>query len=296
MSAPTVSATPPANAADPATLLRKVLEGASLTALARQYGDSGNAVRKRVVRLARRLQKIVGVIDVDDGAMPTVEMLRRHRAEFLEALTHYQPDQAAPSADRAATDDELELLLIHIDQHSRDGVRDRALVLLLFASGARPAEIAKLSVGDYLNADGRVRTCSLIPAAAASNGCPRPLFFTSMRLISALEAHLEQRRRSGQACAAQAFRGFDSRAPLIALGGQSRPETAASEVLRTAFSYLNRPGLNARSARRRAALKLHAMGVPHKRIADLLGVSRARAVAALLPVAPSVESAMAALA
>ena len=45
---------------------------------------------------------------------------------------------------------------------------------MLFSTGARPLEIARLEVRDYLAEDGSVREESLLPAKAAVNGKARP--------------------------------------------------------------------------------------------------------------------------
>lgn len=275
-------------------LLRRLLGGATLAELALECALSANALRKRVLRVARRLQQVVGVVGVEEGATVTMATLRRHRAAYVEALNHFQPASLPNGRERPATDQELELLLEHINRRSGHPARDRALLLLLFGSGARSGELARLTVADYLAPDGTVRHCSSMPERACCNHQARPLYFTSVRLVAALDAHL--RLRGAQSGGARMpYRGMDPGAPLIELSGADRAE-ALSEALRVIFGYLNRPGLNTRAARRRLAIKLYCQGVPRARIAEVLGIKRARAIAHLFPPAPDLGTAIGALA
>ena len=73
-----------------------------------------------------------------------------------------------------------------------------ALLLVLFATAAKPLEIARLVVSDYLTDDGSVREESVMRADAAINGNGRPLFFASTKVVAAVDAYLEERVRHGQ--------------------------------------------------------------------------------------------------
>ena len=97
-------------------------------------------------------------------------------------------------------------------------------------------EIARLEVRDYLTEAGAVREESVLPAAAAINGQARPLLFASARLVSALDAYLEQRRRHGHGttpCCA-AYRGLDpeSRLFLCATGAPLTIKAVTAEGVR----------------------------------------------------------------
>ena len=72
------------------------------------------------------------------------------------------------------------------------------MLLVLLSTAAKPLEIARLVVGDYLTEDGLVREESVMRADAAINGKQRPLFFASTKVVAAVDAYLEERVRRGQ--------------------------------------------------------------------------------------------------
>ena len=97
-----------------------------------------------------------------------------------------------------------------IGQHSHCKKRDTALLLVLFSTAAKPLEIARLEVSDYLSEDGSVREASVLRADAAINGKERPLFFVSTKVVVAVDAYLEERIRRGQAPKKSTkYRGLD---------------------------------------------------------------------------------------
>jgi len=85
-----------------------------------------------------------------------------------------------------------------IRQHSNCAKRDTALLLVLFSTAAKPLEIARLVVSDYLSEDGSVREASVLRANAAINSKERPLFFASTKVVAAVDAYLGERIRRGQ--------------------------------------------------------------------------------------------------
>ena len=144
-----------------------------------------------------------------------------------------------------------------------------ALFYLLLATGARPLEVARLEVRDYLNEDGTVRRTSSLRAEFAINGRSRPLFFRSARLDEAMDAYLGQRIRRGLSMSgAAAYRGLvpDSRLFLSASGegfeikpygvGAQRRFGIGSRALHRADAGARpvaaRPGSRRPPARRRA--------------------------------------------
>ena len=90
-----------------------------------------------------------------------------------------------------------------------------ALIFVLFCTGAKPIEIARLEVRDYLNRDGSVRESSEMRSEAAVNRRSRPLFFTSSRTRAAVDAYLIERARRKLGVAGSgatgdgAYRGLD---------------------------------------------------------------------------------------
>ena len=126
--------------------------------------------------------------------------MRARKDNYLEALEHYHPQRVADTGKRprALTDQDIERAVAMIRQHSNCRKRDTALLLVLFSTAAKPLEIARLVVRDYLTEDGLVREESVMRADAAINGKTRPLFFASTKVVAAIDAYLEERVRRGQ--------------------------------------------------------------------------------------------------
>src|SRR6266576_1577993 len=181
-------------------MLRGILDGKTYLAVAQESGLSRSAVEQRVKALARDLQAVVGVERVDEDEVPTIKGMRARKDNYLEALEHYQPQRVgkAGKGAHALTSADVEHAVAMTRQHSNCSNRDVALLLVLFATAAKPLEIARFEVRDYLNEDGSVRGESVMRAAVAINGKERPLFFASTKVVAAVDAYLEERVRQGQ--------------------------------------------------------------------------------------------------
>lgn len=157
-------------------MLERVLDGERYDAVARASRVTRSAVEQCVKALARELQRVVGVVGVDEDDMPTAALLRSRKEGYLEALAHYRPDRLPAIGDnaRALSAEAVTRAVALTRQRSRCRRRDVALLHVLFSTGARPLEIARLEVRDYLAEDGSVREESLLPAKAAVNGKARP--------------------------------------------------------------------------------------------------------------------------
>ncbi|WP_377705265.1 helix-turn-helix domain-containing protein [Pseudoduganella sp. UC29_71] len=283
-------------------MLRAAAAGISYEQIAAAHGVTKSTVSVRVRHLARTLQRIVGVLDVDEDASPTASLLRHHRHAYLEALEHFRPG-AAPvlhQAPATLTPAQIGMLLKKIDRHSHSPLRDKALVHMLFSTGAKPLEIAQLTVRDYLDAGGHVRRESVLRAEIAANRADRPLRFEGEELIAAIDAYLAERTNAkAHAQEAASFRGLD---PLGALflsrdgrqfqvrRGQGRTTQAVCkeihEIYRRIFSHAGLAGVHTACARRMAALRMQARGVSTQEIAVALGVKRAAAHQLLKRAAP----------
>ena len=193
-------------------MLKGILDGKTYTLVAQESGLSRSAVEQRVKALARDLQTVVGVEWVDADEVPTLQGLRARKENYLEALEHYHPQRVAnaPKGPRALTDQDIDRAAAVIRQHSNCRKRDAALLLVLFSTAAKPLEIARLEVSDYLSEDGSVREASVLRADAAINGKERPLFFASTKVVAAVDAYSEERGRRGQGTKASTkYRGLD---------------------------------------------------------------------------------------
>jgi hypothetical protein len=94
---------------------------------------------------------------------------------------------------------------------------DLALYYMLFATGLRPLEIARIEVCDYLHADGSVCSESELRADAAINGKLRPLYFSSSRLDDALTAYFRERCERARRRGARLLSRITCGQPLVSI-------------------------------------------------------------------------------
>ncbi|KVT55547.1 site-specific integrase [Burkholderia ubonensis] len=178
-------------------------------------------------------------------------------------------------------------------------LRDVALLAVLYSTGVTPNEAAKLTVSDYLGADGAVRVDSTLRPEIAFNGKGRPLIWANAKAREAVDDYLRYRREAGHgiSTARAVYRGLDAQSPLF-LTSDGAPFTFTRRVTRTgAASYscetLNeiirrlhtQAGIesgNANAARRTFAVNLHRQGRSPKLIQQLIGVSSLAAVRRLV--------------
>jgi integrase len=173
-------------------------------------------------------------------------------------------------------------------QRSRCRNRDLALLLVLFSTGARPLEIARLEVRDYLAKDGSVREESMLPAQAAINGKERPLFFVSPKVIAAVDAYLEERARRGhRTLTSTNYRGLDPTSRLFLTGdGQTMPIRVRTignrrqfrcgvilDIYRRIFAKAGLRRVSTLCARRTVAEKLTKQGCDVHQVGSVLGVT-----------------------
>lgn len=280
-------------------MLKGILDGKTYTAVARESGLSRSAVEQRVKALARDLQTVVGVEWVDEDEVPTVKGMRARRDNYLEALEHYRPQRVVNAGQRlrALTNEDIERAVAMTRQHSHCRTRDVALLLVLFATAAKPLEIARLAVSDYLNADGSVRESSVLRAEVAINGKDRPLFFASTKVVAAVDAYLEERVRRGQgAKPGTHYRGLDPESRLFLTGdGQAMPIKVRAigrgkhhlcsmilDIYRKAFARAGFKGVSALCARRTVATRLTERGCDLAQIGAVLGLKERNSVRNLI--------------
>ena len=122
--------------------------------------------------------------------------LRLRRDAILVALERFEPRAASGERQaRVLSLAEVALGATRIKGRSSRPWHDLSLYYLLFATGLRPLEVARLEVRDYLGEDGAVRRETELRADVAINGKSRPLFFASHRLNDALAAYLRERQK-----------------------------------------------------------------------------------------------------
>jgi integrase len=159
-------------------MLREVIDGDPYATVAQRWGLSRSAVDRRIKGLAVQLTQAVGVDGLQESGAAFVKRLRMHRDAILQALEHFDPAQVSSQREaRVLKPGEVDLGARRVRSRSTRPLHDLALYYLPFATGLRPLEVARLTVGDYLLEDGSVRRESRVRADVAINGRDRPLFW-----------------------------------------------------------------------------------------------------------------------
>lgn len=270
-------------------MLKSLLAGHSYDTIGQQHGITKTAVAKRILQLATELQNVVGVDGVDEDEFPSAHLLRRHRSAYLEALGHYVPQaRLTQVAAMALGEQRIAWHTECIRRHSRNPYRDAALFATLFSTAARPGEIARLVVADYLDAAGAVRNCSLLRAEIAANGKARPLPFRCSLTNDVIDAYLSERLQAGYGTSGNTgFRGLAPSSPLflsrcgqpLAIRRPDRPLSQTGDgrdihdLYRRIFSHAGLPDMNTLGVRRSVALGLRSRGAPLQHISETLGLT-----------------------
>ena len=175
--------------------------------------------------------------------------------------------------------------------------RDTALLLVLLSTAAKPLEVARLVVSDYLTEDGAVREHSTMRATAAINGKARPLLFASAKVVAAVDAYFEERVRRGQGTETSTkYRGLDPNSRLFLTGnGREMPIKVRMtprgrqyrcgvilDIYRRIFARAGLKGVSALCARRTVAERLTERGCDVDQIGAVLGLIERNAVRHLI--------------
>ena len=277
-------------------LLIEVLHGKTCLQVAAAAGLGRSAVDKRVKHLVQRIDSAVGIDGMDDDGLLSLIRLRARREEVMTALARFDPAVVARPADAPLTVQQLHESVVKIRARSDNALRDIALFYCLFATGAKPIEIARLEVGDYLNPDGSVRRSSEMRAAVAASGTARVLYWRSPFLCDALDAYLAKRVARGHGTAhGSQYRGLNpaSRLFLTEAGDAFEVSTRHTsgrgksqcwgihKVFRALLRRGGLKGMTPLAARRTFALRLRELGADDAEIGELVGVKDARALRAL---------------
>lgn len=271
-------------------MLRSMVAGASCEQIAADFGVTKSAVSQKIRMLANELQQIVGVVGVEEDESPTAALIRHHGDAYLEALEHFVPDAASTWRGQV-----IELANCRLDQHiakivrhSRCVERDAALLLILFSTAAKPLEIARLEVRDYLDEFGEVRIHSVLRSEIAVNGKERPLLFCDPELTAAIDAYLALRRAEGMATHdkssfrdlqphSRLFLSRDGKPMAVKRSGPGSQHLVCKEIheiYRRIFAHAGHSGINTAMARRLAARRLHIDGANAEEIGAALGVKK----------------------
>ncbi len=287
------------SAAQAVEMLKAVIGGDTYDAVAARFGVTRTAVERRIKAIASGLTNAVGIDGLKEEGIAFANRLRQHRDAILIALAEYEPPRPyGPRRTRIVTREELTHAGLRIKGRSANPLHDQALFVMLFATGARPLEIARLEVRDYLQTDGQVRRASEVRAEAAINGKARPLFFDSSRLDELLAAYLRERTDGGMGLGERdTFRGLDPRSPLFLsttgvgfkitrYGNAKQRRYLCREILETyrrLFRYSGLKNVTSLSVRHTVAQRLYDRGAEDKQVGALLGIGQRSAVRSLLP-------------
>jgi integrase len=281
------------------TMLTSVLrDGVTYREAGAPHGLGRSTVERTIKTLVLQVARERGIPELDEDALSCLQRLRQLREPVLRAVGDYQPGEVRPKRTTLGPE-EIAAGAARVRQRSENANRDAALIFVLFCTGAKPIEIARLEVRDYLNRDGSVRESSELRPDAAVNGRGRPLFFTSSRACAAVDAYLVERSRRKLGTAGSggdgAYRGLDPHSALfltetgrrfeVTDRGPDDPRATCRLMIATLRSIFKRAGwtgVTSQSARRVVARRLADKGADGAQVGELLGLSSTRAVRRLL--------------
>jgi len=287
------------SAADSVEMLKAVIDGATYETVAAQFGVTRTAVERRIKTLAIHLSKAGSIKGLNEEGASFVRRLRQHRDAILSALEGFEPPAPfGPRETRVVSAEEIAQAALRIKGRSQRPWHDLSLFYVLFATGARPLEIARLEVRDYLDTSGDVRRESALRAEAAITGKARPLYFHCTRLDQALTPYLQERLDQQLGLGeADAYRGLDPHSRLFLspqgegfritpYGNPGQQRFLCRPILETyrkLFRHAELRDVTPLSVRHTVAARLYARGADEEQVGILLGISDRSSVRELFP-------------
>jgi len=270
-------------------VLKAVLAGETYDVVAATHALTRTAIEHRVKRLAKLLQREVDIAGLNPEATGYVHKLRASRTEVEAALARFEAGEGVPAVPpQVLSDKDVRTMIHRAGLRSPTALRDMALIHIVLATGARPLEVARLEMADYLDADGTVRSCSEMRASVSVNRKARPLFFRSAPAVKAIDAYLGHRlAHLGRTPDPDVpYRGFapderlflnDAGLPYVVHSHKvdGRPRFLCRQMLdtyRKIFKRINMHGLSALTLRRTIAFRLNARGADEEQIGLILGM------------------------
>src|SRR5262245_35714260 len=223
--------------------------------------------------------------------------MRALRHEYLKAIDAFRNTQAVEKKiQRQTTEQDLARAAALTHRHSNCPTRDTALLYTVFATGAKPIEIARLRVRDYLTAEGVAVEEAILDGQTTFNGKPRSVFFCNPKAVQAIDAYLEERLHLGHGTRkSKQFRGLDPDSNLFLtndgrgmqiisrVNGKKRHRHAVIlDLYSRIFARAGLRGISALSARRMIAGRLQQRGYRLALIGQVLGIRQRSSVKALL--------------
>lgn len=283
-------------------MLRAVLSGDTYEEVAHKHGTTRTSVERRIKALAVKIARRGVIAGLNEDGAAFVRRLRGHREALLEALESLADEglAAVPATCevRILSDDEIAVGARRVGTRSPHPLEDLALYYLLLATGARPLEVARLQVLDYLESTGAVITASALRAEVTITGRARPLHFRSGRLNKAIDEYLAMRVRLGQGTGTiDRYRGLDPASKLflspsghgfevVSCGAEGQRRfrcRAIQETYRKIWRYADFKNFTTLVARHTVADRLYARGADEGQVGLLLGISERAAVREMFP-------------
>lgn len=184
-------------------------------------------------------------------------------------------------------DKQVDHLLRTTAAYSTTPERDTAMLLVLYGVGLTAIELSTITIASYIDANGSTLTKSSVPVGSAHNRKERPLYWSSQRVVAALDQHLAWRLAQKHGLGKKkAYRGLDPDSPIFlkvngrpyVLVEKILPSGASSYSCNALSSYISRlhsraglGGSSAQDARRTWAIKQYRRGIDVAHIAMLLG-------------------------
>ncbi|MBI5721025.1 MAG: site-specific integrase [Rubrivivax sp.] len=287
---------------DAEAMLREVLAGDTYDVVASRHGITRTGVERRIKSLAARAAASVSIAGLNVDGVSFVRRLRANREAVLAALASLGVDNDAPAIApcriRILSEDEIAVGATRLRTRSLHAQEDLALYYLMLATGARPLEIARLRVFDYLAPDGSVRTASELRADVAITGRSRPLHFRSGRLNAAIGEYLAGRVHLKHGIGPDGqYRGLDPLSRLflsptgkgfeiLAYGAEGQRRfrcRAIQETYRAIWRNAGFRSLTTLAVRHTVADRLYARGADEMQVGVLLGISERAAVREMFP-------------
>lgn len=182
-------------------------------------------------------------------------------------------------------------------------VRNVALLTCVYGTGMMLTELARFPLSAYLNPDGSLREESAVTPDIAYNGNERPLYWSNIKVVAAIDKYLEYRveHRHRITTKKAAYRGLDGAAPLFLTdegepyklterrtptGAVSYSCDSLSQLFRKLHLQAGVEGASAMSGRRTFAVNLNNKGFDLKHVKVLLGLKTLQATKALIDADP----------
>lgn len=279
-------------------MLLAVVNGDTYEEIGDRCEMTRSAVESRIKRIALKLMRDVGIEGLTEDSVHSAQRLRSHREAVIAALNQFEPRFYERMTASILSDDDIRVAVSRVHLRSRSPARDVALLYVLLCTAARPLEIARLIVSDYLEMDGRVRHESVLRASIAVNHLERPLFFMSTKAVDAIDDYLRERVKLGHCISVNPlYRGLqpDSSLFLKSMGAafkiDEQREGEAGRVhcreilenYRKIFRYIGKPGLSAISLRRTLATRLYHRGASEEQVGDILGITDPKGIRERFP-------------